>query len=481
MQKLIAIINNPPENKPHHNDKRWRKSNNIKNIYVIPGKKKYRITDSLIELMKRYSKLYEDNINNINDSKIIHKKSKDIAVIFKLINRRTNEKYIGYTTNNLITYIKLNLHLRNIGQPNIFDSFNVSNLTDLKFKMLEYVKFKKRKDLIQRKLYYKNKYKKVFAPIKRRVSRTPVIKVNNTGTKSKNTKVKSAELLKLEKDIDQEELYNKRMDVFYNVFNKFKNYYESFTGYIYLLKNKKNHLCLIGGTKKKVDKKEFVIKMLKNNNMKLEEDLKNKDPFSFKLIEKFKAKCEWDFMLRLDFLKLKYNSISRGYNSNLTMPESENLFSNIFPTRLREETQKILFLQIQKDLFNKNFHDKDKSKYQNIYGFIYMIENKVNRKKYFAHYMGGGTLKDVIMELYNKAAEPNIKHNKILKVLAEEPFYDFDFQIIKIKKHSDMSIDLKDETDKLIEEFDTINNGYNLDYRRLKQIFAISSKMQKID
>jgi hypothetical protein len=39
-----------------------------------------------------------------------------------------------------------------------------------------------------------------------------------------------------------------------------------------------------------------------------------------------------------------------------------------------------------------------------------------------------------------------------------------------------MSVDLKDVSEHLITQFDTINTGYNLDYNNLKKIFAISAK-----
>lgn len=62
-----------------------------------------------------------------------------------------------------------------------------------------------------------------------------------------------------------------------------------------------------------------------------------------------------------------------------------------------------------------------------------------------------------------------VKHSKISKILAEEPYSNFKIKIMKTKMMEDYSTDLQAEAKKLIDKDDTIKNGYNIDIADLKK------------
>lgn len=268
-----------------------------------------------------------------------------------------------------------------------------------------------------------------------------------------------------------DKFYKKRMRIFYDIFDKYETKFTPFMGKIYCLKNIKNKKLFFGGSEGLMTKEMFLKNMIKNKkNDKLLNDLKKYkiDDFKFKLIEKYRAKSPFEFMFRIDYYKTKYKTIENGYNIDYNLPESERLFNKSFQTISKNLVERNIFLRIQKELLSRKVINE--YNFDNIFGFVYMIENIKNKKKYFDYAMNT-SLKSIILGMYDKALEGNIKHNKILKVLQEEPYYHFRFKTIKIKSNSDTKTNIKDETDRLIKKFNTIESGYNIDYQELDKRF----------
>ena len=166
-------------------------------------------------------------------------------------------------------------------------------------------------------------------------------------------------------------------------------------------------------------------------------------------------------MLRIDFWKLKKDTINKGYNSSLSIEESEQMFSRDFPSRFQKVVERNFFLKIQRHIFNTKFEDE--VDYENIFGFVYLIKNKENGKRYYGS-VYQKTLKDVVLEMYGKALEGNVKHNRILKALMENPYTAFEFKIVVTKSPDDTKIDLLRETERLIVKYNTRDeeSGYNI-------------------
>src|SRR5690606_31862754 len=96
--------------------------------YILAGNKIYEINDDLIKLMNNYTKIYKQLKKHMDD-KIIEKYDDNIAIIFLMENKKNpDEKYVGYTTYNLLTLIKVNIHLLNLKQENLFDKFSENDI-----------------------------------------------------------------------------------------------------------------------------------------------------------------------------------------------------------------------------------------------------------------------------------------------------------------------------------------------------------------
>jgi len=450
-QKLIElkrIINTPVEYIPKKSDKDWIK---IKKKYsILEGTIKYIITDKLIDRIQKYTNIYL-SIPDIHMHKLIKKNSKNIGIIYLAMEKKSQKKYVGYTRLPLLTFIKYNIHRKIIGENNIFEKFPNIDIKNIVFRILEYIKFNEKKYLISRREQYKKKINKLSFKKKN------IIKQSG-GTNNNNNNIN----------------FDKRIQIYYDVMNSVKYKFKPFIGYIYLLENLKNNHKFIGGSDKELSKEKFIKKILTNiHDTELAEKLKIEN-LEFRLIEKFEAKSTFDFMLRIDYFKNEHNTINKGYNKQNCMEESKKLFINKLTTSIKEQLKKKFYIRIQQYIFNKKYVDN--YNYNNVFGFIYMIEHKENKKKYI-NYAYNTTLKAIILNLYNKALADNIKHNKILKILMEEPYINFNFKIIKIKDIDDTKIDLNIETNDLINRYDTINNGYNIDYNDLKRKIMINKKM----
>ncbi len=465
IKKLIKMINDDSkEVRPTVSDKRWKKVNN--NVYTIKSNNSgYKVTQKLVDYVEKYTDMYI-KIHDVEMYDILKKYNDNIGIIYLLTDRVTNFKYVGFTTNSLLTFIKLNLHKYNLKEKNVFEKVNSNNnnnnnnLTDLEFRLLEFVKYKDKADIISRKDTYQD------------------ILDNSETVKETTTSDKQTTIIN-NNNINNSEFFDRRMDVFYDIFDNFKNSFKEFQGFIYVIKNKLNNKKFIGGVEKEMTKSQFINTVVKfNSSQEFMDDLKKNGPegFIYGLLEKYKADSFFDFMLRVDYFKITLKSLDQ-YNTSFNMDESEKLFKKDFPTRAKMQVQKNFFIKIQKLLFLKNI--KDSLDYTNTYGFVYMIENKKNSMKYIGYALNT-TLKNAVSELYDKALKDNIKHNKILRVLMEEPYDRFRFKILKVKTMTDTSVDLKGDVSKYIAKYDTIKKGYNIDYNDLKNKIIIGQHYGKM-
>jgi hypothetical protein len=401
------------EDRPLPTNKAWQKINN--NIAIIKSSLTYKITDKLINSMKKYTKIYLKT-PDADMYNIIKTYNDGIGIIYLIKNTKTGDTITGTTSNSLLSLIKYNIHKLILGGDNIFENIEYTHLTDLEVRLLEFVKFKTIHDLLDRKEEYSS-------------DQQPI--TNNPTT----------------------DFFKRRMVVFNEVFKPFSDKFKPLTGLIYSIKNTKTNRETIFGIDKNTDYKYIFSERTMDDKLKL--------------LEIYKARSIFDFMLRIDYLRLTHNTLE-----SFNFPESEKLFKHSFPSRSKAQVQKNFFIRIQKLLMLKNLGDRS---YKNIYGFIYMIENKTNNMKYI-NYAINKPLKTVITELYDKALKDNIKYNKILKALMEFNYDQFNFKILKVKTINDMSTDLKGDTQKYIKKFNTINKGYNIDHNDLRSKIQLSQR-----
>jgi len=458
IKELAKIINTPSEYRPKKGDKKWKKVNGY---YVMKGKLKYKITPLLEKKMERYSELYL-SIPDAEMFDVIKKYDDNIGLIYLAKHIDSGEKYIGYTTNPLLTLIKLNLHKREVGEKDIFSKLDGYDVQKIEFRVLEYVMYKERIEIIKRRRYYKKR-------LLRKQMRMNSDRRSYGGSPDEYAEDKTPSERKLER-YQKDDFFKKRIILFHDMLGKDKNKFKSFPGYIYMLTNKKNKKMFIGGYSEELTKKQFFDAITETGNEELKKDIEKygKGEFKYELIEEYDAKTIIDFLLRIDFLKLRYDAFDRGYNKKYCMPEAKELFDQKLLTRIKNQLERKFFLMIQKVLVYKYF--KDRKSYENIVGFVYEIQNKRNNKR-FISYSHGRTLKDIIIGMYDNAIEGNVKHSKILKALIDEPYRNFTFKILIIKKTDDKEIDLQDEADKLVEKYNTIDDGYNIDKAALRGFY----------
>ena len=448
---LKNIINSNHEFRPKIDDNHWIKLDDT-NVYTINSSKHYDISDKLIKIMNKFSKIYK-SIKDVSVDDIIDKVNDNIAIIYLMENNKTDEKYIGYTKNPLYTFIKLNIHKYNVDHDNIFDNFKDVNLNDFSFEIIEYVKYEKRIDIINRRRNYHDEY------------------INN---KIGGTYINNNEIAK-----QLDKIYPKRMEILFEILGTNITKFKSFVGYIFKLENKLNNKIFISGYHKKLLKHELIDILSKNDELNdLIKDIKKygRRNFELEMIDKYDAKTTFDFLVRIDFFKLKYDSITKGYNKGFSLEESEELFSQRLLTKKKKVMSRNIFLKIQKYLFEKNF--KDDNNYDDMYGFVYQIQHKKNKMRYISYaYMD--KLKNIIIGMYNGALKGNVKHSKILKVLEEEPYDAFTYKILKKKTMTDTKVSIEDVAESLIVEHDTINKGYNIDKNKFKKNIIRSNMGKK--
>lgn len=447
-------------NMPQPNDNRWEPVPD-KEYKIIKDTNYYNITSDLIKMMEKYTKIYNTLNDTTRDLIINPTNNHNIATVYIAENDTTAEKYVGYTTNPMTTFIRLNIHSYNLDQESVFDNFEYStdfnknkkfNLTDFSFETIEYVKYNNRQDILDRKRQYTKTY------------------VNNNEPSPSSTSPKNKILIdtnkiaKSTKDDSIDKLYNKRIDIFYDILRPQEKQFKPFVGYIYDLNlnnnnNKNANKSFIIGYNHKLSKK-FVFDQLSESDTSISKDIQDlgRKDYTLTLLETFHSKSMYDLLFRTDYWIIKKDSIANGYNHKYNMSESEILFGPNLLTRRKNQVSRSIFLNIQKFLLNKNFDDN--LDYTDIYGMIYQIQNKKTKER-FISYAYNKKFKNILLDYYNTALKGNIKKNKLLKALMEIPYDDFTYSILKIKNMDDKKIDILDETEKLVSRFKTVDKGYN--------------------
>lgn len=465
MDIMKKIINKNNEFRPTKNDKRWRIKNDIK---IMKCTKYYEIDMKLIKLINKYTEIYK-KVKDERKYDIIDKIDDNVAIIYLVENDITGEKYIGYTTNPLYIFIKLNIHQFNLNNENVFDNFDYADnidhsndpnkyLMNFTFEIIEYVLYSDRRDLLERKKHYK----KIYSTTRDKLEKI-LIDAMKGGSK----------MDKMDK------LYEKRIPIFFEIIGSQIAKFESFKGYIYKLKNIKNKKVFICGYHKKLTKK-ILLKILNNkDNLKsIKRDIKKygRRNFKLELVETHNAKSFYDFLFRIDFLKIKHKSLSDGYNEDYSIGESKLLFGKRLATGKKRKLTRSLFLKIQMYLFENNFEDNND--YKNIYGFVYQIRNEIDKKR-FISYSHMTTIKRIVLGMYQNAIKGNVKHSKILKALEENTWDTFTYKILKKKSMDDTKISLDVYAEKMIKKYNTVDNGYNIDNKKLRRNIAIAQKYRR--
>ena len=252
--------------------------------------------------------------------------------------------------------------------------------------------------------------------------------------------------------------YNKRMKIFYNISKRYDNQDSVKKGYIFLLENKKNRKKYCGGTVVSKPKKGETISAIKSE--KFYDDLKKykSTGFSLKIIEEIEFSLELEFMIKIDFYKIKHNTIKKGYNSELCFNQSDRMFGYTLQTTSKNFLTKTIKLNIDKYLLNRDYNDD--SNYNQLDGYIYLITNRRTNKKYYGYIDENMKMINVINNIYDIAMMGNIKQNKLAKAFIKYPYTDFSYEIVK-KKEWGNNINLVRETNILIKKYNTIKYGYN--------------------
>lgn len=425
---LKQIMNDKSEYRPSIDSKKWTPYRNYKIFKSYH--KTYEITPDLITIMNNYTKLYK-RIKNYIDTTILDKYDDNIAIIYVIENKRTNDKYIGYTTYPLIIFIKYNIHNYNMKTFNIFTKFNESDIKWLNITLLEYVCYKDKTQIDERKSYY-----------------TDLLIRTSEKSSDENT------IMSYDPVDDLNFLFEERIKNYLNTISDHKNKLVPFYGYIYMLINKQNNKIYIGGTLTILDKKT-ILKQLEKNNILLD------DKLELLYYEKYYAFTMIEFMLRIDYHKIKYNSIKTGYNTDYLLDVSPIFFADIVSKQQIKRIQQQLFTQTQLSFFEQYF--KDNTNYKDNYGYVYEITHTPTNKKYFG-YTTNTKLHDEILQLYNNP----IKSAKMHKALTEYSYFDFKFHIVKTKSITDTTTDLHNETLNLIAKYNTTVDGFNTNETKKK-------------
>jgi hypothetical protein len=459
IKTLSKIINSNTEYRPTNKINNTWKS--VDNYHVMKKKLQYNITEDLIKLIDNFTKEYIE-YKKISGKKenIMTKYDDKIALIYLIENIRNNKICVGYTTNPLFTFIKFNLHRLNMKETSIFDNFKYNKLSEFKIELLEYINYNTKRDINKRKQYWNDKL------INDSSSYTYSTPTSSTPTSSTTSSAILSED-KYEPDTKiNAKFYNKRIDVFFNVFTPFITEFDKVIGYIYKLESKKNKRVFIGGNTDKITLDEALDKL--NTNEKIVHDLKKykKKNFKIQILEKYYAKSQIDFMLRIDYYKVVYDSVDGGYNMDYCIDESKLLFAEKLNTKVKNRIEVIFFLKINRHLIDNKL--KDSTDYTDVENFVYQIKNIRNKKKYISFSNDNNSdLKQKILGLYDNAIDGNVKHSKILKAIMEEPYTNFKYSILTTN-----SPDAKEMATLLITKFDTINKGYNLDTSMIKAFYS---------
>lgn len=448
INRLQQILISNDTNKPSVNSSRWKRIHD-RRYKIVKGNKHFRVSEDLIRIIDRFTDICVKLKLDENDVLDMLPSPKDsIGTVYLLENDNSDNRCVLYTKYPLLTTIKLNMHKFNNNQDSFFDNFDDDDLRNFSFEVIEYVKYTDRKDLLERKKAHQALFESDNYIYNR---------ANTNNTETKETIVGGlVKPVQSKEEIDK--MYEKRIPIVMDVINQQHKQFRPFIGFIYKIQNIRNKRVFVLGMPEETSRTR-IMDMIGDRSDRLQYDIERfgRRSFDVRLIETFHATTVFDFMFRVDYQRTKLDSLNKGYNDSYAIEESELLYGPNLLTRKRNQLTRSLFIKMQKYLFEK--HLRDSTDYKDVYGFIYQINHRRSKKR-FIGYAHNSRLKKAVMEHYDKALDGNVKQNKILKALSEEPYDSFSFTVMKKMKHGE-SMDLHGETEKLIERYDTVEKGFN--------------------
>ena len=442
IKSFSDIINTSPTNNfktPSIQDITWRQVNN-RNYKTIKSNQIYKINSQLLDIINNFTQIYK----SLKIKHNINLTSTNITTLFIIRYDKTKESHIIYTNLNILVFIKHNLFKYNTDQDSVFDMFDTldknPDFTKFNFEIIEYIKNYTKQDVLERKqIYYNLLFKQ--------------------NTSQNNNQENSQDITQ---DLSLDKIYVKRIQLYHDLIYKQLNSFRSFTSFIYILNNIFNNKKFILGYHKKLTDTEIFDIAVNSSKFKAALLTHSRRSFNITTLETFKAKNIIDLILRIDFLKIKYNTINNGYNDNFSILESQQLYDQTLLTKQKNIILRNLFIRSQLILLedDKTFTNNNIN-YQDVYQYAYMITNKRTRQKYVGFSYNNTAFKKYILEFYNKALSGNIKQNKLLKNMSEAFYNDLDFKIIKIKTLEDTKIDIQDYVNKMIIKYNTKTAGLN--------------------
>lgn len=208
--------------------------------------------------------------------------------------------------------------------------------------------------------------------------------------------------------------------------------------YPFLIINTIRDYRFIGTTKHKCSRKK-VMKTVTTSYPEIKNDInKQKHKFAMKWLDDITYRTDVERDIKIDHLIEKYNSVNKGYNERYKYIK-------------KSLNKQKLFLDINKDIAIGTVYDE--YDYSGTNGFIYVVRNKINDRKFIG--VGKTTLIDSVTDMYQNRKISSELYND----LHQYPFTDFSIEILKFKR--DKNTDLSIEAGKLIERYKTFENGYN--------------------
>lgn len=420
-EKIMDKIMNNKEKTPSIDDNKWKK---INNYYIIDDYEpiEYTIDNRLINDMNKYNELYIKM-----DGKYRIKKEKQTGIIkLYMIYKEDESIYsINTTSGSIIRAIKLNLSKSLRGGTSNLNIF-INDLENVKIKSLVFIKglnsITNKKELGEIKKHYEKQF------------------VNKTN----NKKTVDECYLVVEKIISNIERKCKKNNIITSVIYQ-------------ITKNNKKYIGLSFN--------DITDEDIFNLNKK-QLLIKNKSDISIKKLEIIKDDLHIIGMIKADKYIIQNDTIKNGLNKNYYMG---NIYSKCNTNTEISHLKNNLFLKIQKELFDNNYEDN--INYDKLTGYIYMIENKINNKKYISfvnrdennHMI---TLKEIMLDLYNDSISKK-KNSKITTALKYDTYDNFNICILK-ERNSRSRYNVKAKVEENIIKYDSINNGYNDNENRIR-------------
>jgi hypothetical protein len=439
IKEMDELMTNEKEWTPKPDDKSWKKTDDGYYLYKDPKKVEYIINDDMINKMKKYIELFNEletlGVKQPKDAP--ENKGEDtIHKIFMVYKDGSSKYSVNMTTASILEAIKINVRRQLLSLPNNLEIF-ADGLNGVKVKLIACTKGI---DIGKRKLI-----KEVRAKFEASAKSTEKL----VDDKNENTILKNYNLVASILKADEEA-------------NKYT--IEKLQSYIFELYNKKTQQSFVGVSYKPVIKTDKV-KLLVQSRQSSEKlkGIPNVD-FELNILEEYQGLTELHCNFRTNHYIIQKDSISNGYNEYYYMMDLNDVTEVSKTNKGMEEIKKRLFVQIQRELFQRSFEDK--TNYDDLNGYIYQIYNK-NEKKYFISKIVRQDdkiriLKDVVSHFYTSVLQDKNTFSKLTNAMKGEPYYNFDIQIIK-QKTKKSRFDIDEWVKKLTEKYDSVKNGYNID------------------